>query len=93
MNEYWTDIINDFIASGLSQKEYACKNNLKPYTLGYYVRKYKTSFSGFIEATNNIKTDQTSSTIEITFNKMKITVFGQYDEELLLSVLRTVKKV
>jgi hypothetical protein len=29
LNEYWTEIVTDFTLSGLLQKEYALKNNLK----------------------------------------------------------------
>lgn len=94
-NEYWTDIINDFKLSGLSQKEYAKQKHLKLCTLGYWCRKFNTGFSGFIEALDNPKKDlePLTSSIEITYNKMKIMIKDSFDEELLLKVIRTVKKL
>lgn len=92
LNEYWTEVITDFNLSGLSQKEYASKNNLKVYSLGYWYRKFNTKFNGFIEAIDNNSSSITSA-IEITINKIKITITGFYDEELLLKVIRTVKKI
>lgn len=92
-NEYWNDIVNNFLTSGLSQKEFARQNNLKVYTLGYWVRKNSTSFNGFVEAVDSTTNFENSSKIEIAFNKMKISITGFYDEDLLLRVLRTVKKI
>jgi hypothetical protein len=95
LNEYWTEVITDFIASGLSQKEYAKQKNLKICTLGYWYRKFNTGFHGFIEAVDNPNNDQAllSGSIEITINKMKIVIKDSFDEELLLKVIRTVKKI
>lgn len=95
LNEYWTEIITDFISSGLSQKEYAQQKNLKVYSLGYWYRKFNTGFSGFVEAvdTPNKGHEIFTSSIEITINKMKIVIKDSFDEELLLKVIRTVKKI
>ncbi|MCK9536570.1 MAG: hypothetical protein M0R05_03090 [Bacilli bacterium] len=95
LNEYWTEVITDFISSGLSQKEYAKQKNLKAYSLGYWYRKYSTGFSGFVEAVDNPSNDHDllTSSIEITINKMKIVIKDSFDEELLLKVIRTVKKI
>lgn len=95
LNEYWTEIITDFISSGLSQKEYAQQKNLKVYSLGYWYRKFNTGFSGFVEAvdTPNKGHEIFTSSIEITINKMKIVIKDSFDEELLLRVIRTVKKI
>lgn len=90
---FWNNIIAEYATSGLTQKEYACQNNLKPATLSYWVRKHNTSFKGFIEANNSASLVDCASKIDISFNKMKISVIGAYDEELLLKVLRTVKQV
>jgi arginyl-tRNA--protein-N-Asp/Glu arginylyltransferase len=92
-NEYWNQVVDDFLLSGLTQVEYARQKGLKLYSLGYWVRKRQSTFKGFVEVKDTpITLDQTSK-IEITFNKMKIAVTGSYDEELLLRVLRTVKNV
>lgn len=96
-DEQWLQIINYFNSSGLTKEEYSLKNNIKYATLCYQIRKRNTSFCGFIE-TNNKKVfsdDEISNKprIEITINKMKISIFCNYDEDLLLSVLRTVNKV
>jgi hypothetical protein len=94
INQYWSDIIEDFKSSGLNQKDYAAKNNLKLYTLGYYLRKHQTSFNGFIEVTDTTNNSlPSSSPIEISINKTKILIKDDYDEELLLKVLRTVKNI
>ena len=92
-SEYWYQVVNDFLTTGLTQIEYARQNSLKLATLGYWVRKHNTAFTGFVEVKNgNVPIDQTSK-IEISFNKMKIVITGHYDEELLIRVLRTVKNV
>lgn len=95
LNEYWFDIVTDFNTSGLSQKEYAKQKNLKAYSLGYWYRKFNTGFSGFVEAVDipSKGNDLLTPSIEITINKMKIVIKGSFDEELLLKVIRTVKKV
>lgn len=92
-SEYWNKVIADFMTSGLTQIEYARQNNLKLPTLGYWIRKHNTSFNGFIEAKETAPVIDHTSKIEISFNKMKISITGAYDEDLLLRVLRTVKNV
>ena len=74
LNEYWTEVITDFISSGLSQKEYAQQKNLKIYSLGYWYRTFNTGFNGVVEAVDNPNKcyDLLASLIEITINKMKI---------------------
>jgi len=95
LNEYWTAVITNFIASGLSQKEYAKINNLKIHSLGYWYRKFNSSFSGFIEVVDSKSNQQDSlnSSIEITFNKIKIVIKDSYNEDLLLKLMRTIKKI
>lgn len=92
-SEYWNKVIDDFMKSGLTQKEYSSQNNLKLPTLGYWIRKHNSSFNGFIEVKETAPVLDHASKIEISFNKMKIAIIGSYDEELLLRVLRTVKNV
>lgn len=95
LNEYWTEVITDFNTSGLSQKEYAKQKNLKAYSLGYWYRKFNTGFNGFVEAIDNHEQGHEilTSSIEITINKIKLVIKDSFDEELLLKVIRTVKKI
>ena len=95
LNEYWTGVVTDYLSSGLTQKEYAQKNELKAYTLGYWIRKFNTGFNGFIQAIDTPleKKEILTSSIEITVNKMKIVIKDYFDEDLLLKVIRTVRRL
>ncbi|MFA7436590.1 MAG: hypothetical protein WC006_09535, partial [Bacilli bacterium] len=67
------------------------KINLKSYSLGYWYRKYNTGFNGFIQAVETLNNN--SNSISSTIDKTKITFTGYYNEELLLKIIRTGKKI
>lgn len=95
--EYWDQVVEDFNQSNKTQKEYADENHIKLPTLQYHIHRRKTSFQGFVEASTNSPIIPQGITdkpyIEVTYNKAKISIFSEFDEDLLLHVLRTVKKI
>lgn len=48
-------LVEEFLASGMSLRRFCKGRDIKPATLGYWVKKKKARFSegGFVEITNN----------------------------------------
>lgn len=71
--------------------EYCRLNNLSPAT--FYKWKKEFSNNTFIDITDEIKTNNSTSNLTLNIKDILITVDDNYNEELLLKVITSIGKI
>lgn len=99
--EIWVNRVKDFKASNLTQKSWCEKNGIKISALRYWLRNlYEVSSidsgnsnsPGFEFTTVSISSGF-SSAVVLEINGVKLSLTEDYDEFLLLKLIRTLKKL
>lgn len=99
--EIWINRVNDYRFSNLTQKAWSEKNGVSVSALRYWIRNLdeesvvasnNSAFTGFEFASVSVSRDNISSLV-IEINDVKLSITGDYDEVLLLRLIRTLKKL
>ena len=98
--ELWIKRVEEHKSSGLSQKIWCEENGIKPTSLRYWVMKLNKNQSitelndTSIEfASVSITEEQIFPTVVLEIKDIKLSVFNNYDEILLLKLIKTLRKL
>lgn len=99
--ELWIQRVGEFKSSNLSQTTWCAENDIKVSSLRYWLKKLDTksvvepdnSSDGFEFASVSITEDQTSIAVTLEIKDVKISITNDYDEGLLLKLIKTLKKL
>lgn len=99
--EIWISRIDDFKSSNLTQKAWCEKNDVKISTLRYWIRKLSyteyaaatdSGFSEFEFASVSISKESSPSLV-LECKDVKLSIAEDFDEPLLIKLLRTLRKL
>jgi len=97
--ENWLNLVKKYETSGLSQKAFCEKNNLKLSSFRYWVSKAssnpsdKKDYKEEFEFASISISQEISSAIAVEASGISISVSGDYDEILLLRLIKTLKNI
>ena len=96
--ENWLNLVKKYETSGLSQKAFCEKNNLKLSSFSYWVSKAsnpsdKKDYKEEFEFASVSISQEISSAIAVEVSGISISVSADYDEILLLRLIKTLKKI
>lgn len=98
--EIWIQRVKEFKTSNLSQVTWCRENEINTGALRYWIKKLDSSniptneSSPIFEfASVSLAGSNTSSSIEIEINNIKLSITNNYDEVLLLELIRSLKKL
>ena len=99
--EIWTSRVSDFKSSNLTQKAWCEKNDIKVSTLRYWIRKIRSAastpeedsgFCGF-EFASVCVSEASAPALVMEINGVKLSIAEDFDEMLLIKLVRTLKKL
>ena len=98
--EIWLRRVEDFKASKLSQVAWSRENSVSVSSLRYWLRKLKEPESSILKspepalfASVLITEDKSDFPLVIEVSNIKISLANNYDETLLLKLIKTLKKL
>ncbi|MBU5427018.1 hypothetical protein KQI41_11395 [Tissierella pigra] len=99
--ELWTQRVEEFKSSNLNQTTWCEKNNIKVSSLRYWLRKLDNnsftkpvnSSDAFEFACVSIAEDQASPAVTLEIKDVRLAITNDYDEVLLLKLIKTLKKL
>lgn len=99
--EIWINRVKDYKSSNLTQKAWSDNNGVNVSALRYWIRNLdevsaittnKSASNGFEFASVSISQDNVTSLV-IEIKDIKLSIAGDYDEGLLLRLIRSLKKL
>ncbi len=99
--EIWINRLSDYKSSNLTQKAWSEKNGVNASALRYWIRKFdeesiidlsNSASAGFEFASVSIAQDSASS-LAIEIKDVRLSITGDYDEGLLLRLIKSLKKL
>lgn len=94
--EIWLNRINEYKSSGLSQKVWCTENDLKFSSFKYWLARSNENPSdnnGAFEFASVSISKENFSAIAVEVNGVTLSVNNDYDEMLLIKLLKTLKKL
>lgn len=99
--EIWVNRVNDFKSNNLSQTTWAKNNGINVSALRYWLKKLdnskvtnvESSSAPFEFASVSITGNEFFSSVVLEIKGVKLPVTGDYDEILLLRIIKTLRKL
>lgn len=99
--ELWVQRVEEFKSSNLNQTTWCEENEIKVSSLRYWLRKLDPNSvvkpdnpsDGFEFASVSITEAQISSAVTLEIKDVKLSIVKDYDEMLLLKLIKTLKKL